>query len=230
MINKPIPVTKPLDWQCILALPITPKSEPLVDTQCLSKDHIYTQSDYLKQGIAHALPTCYLRESLIERLRHAASLLPAGVYLMILDGWRPVALQQELIRQVGLDIKARFKHESEAKQQEILSLFVAEPSTDPQRPSPHLTGGSVDLTLCDASGTWLDMGSGFDEPVDASWTAALEALPASEAQKNRRLLYWAMIESGFSNLSTEWWHFDYGNQLWAYYTDQERAFFSVAKP
>lgn len=230
MTNKPIPVTKPLDWQKVFLMPIEPQGEPLVDTQSLAEHHIYTQSAYYKQGIAHALPSCYLRSSLMTRLQHAATLLPAGVHLMILDGWRPVALQQALIDQIGLDIKARFKHESEAKQQEILAQFVAKPSADPLRPSPHLTGGSVDLTLCNADGEWLPMGSGFDEPVPESWTAALENQPTCEAQTNRRLLYWAMISAGFSNLSTEWWHFDYGNQLWAYYTNQEQAFYSAAQP
>ncbi len=85
MINKPIPVTKPLCWEAILALPITPKSEPLVDTSCLLDQQIYTQSDYFKQGIAHALPTCYVREGLLARLRRAASFLPDGVHLLILD-------------------------------------------------------------------------------------------------------------------------------------------------
>ena len=33
--------------------------------------------------------------------------------------------------------------------------------------------------------------------------------------QNRRLLFNAMVDQGFTNYSEEWWHFDYGNQFWA---------------
>jgi D-alanyl-D-alanine dipeptidase len=26
-----------------------------------------------------------------------------------------------------------------------------------------------------------------------------------------------MIKAGFTNLPTEWWHYDYGDKFWAYY-------------
>jgi zinc D-Ala-D-Ala dipeptidase len=31
--------------------------------------------------------------------------------------------------------------------------------------------------------------------------------------RNRRLLYWAMRNQGFTNYSYEYWHFDYGDQV-----------------
>ena len=34
-------------------------------------------------------------------------------------------------------------------------------------------------------------------------------------KENRRLLYSAMIDTGFTNLPSEWWHYDYGDENWA---------------
>lgn len=35
---------------------------------------------------------------------------------------------------------------------------------------------------------------------------------------NRRLLYTAMTKAGFTNLPSEWWHYDYYDRFYAYYT------------
>ena len=112
-------------------------------------------------------------------------------------------------------------------QQEILSDFVA--PVGPNFISPHLTGGSVDITLFDvATGEWLDMGADFDEPTERSYTHFYEDQPEHMACTNRRLLYSVMTAAGFSNLPTEWWHFDYGNPLWAHYNQQNHAIYGAA--
>ncbi len=71
------------------------------------------------------------------------------------------------------------------------------------------------------------MGGIFDDPSDISHMAFYEKLLARfngkedrmsltdlEALRNRRLLYWTMREAGFANYAYEWWHFDWGTQLW----------------
>ncbi len=35
-----------------------------------------------------------------------------------------------------------------------------------------------------------------------------------QVRENRRLLYYAMIDAGFTNLPSEWWHYDYGDRFW----------------
>ncbi|MGV8547019.1 M15 family metallopeptidase, partial [Pseudomonas aeruginosa] len=42
---------------------------------------------------------------------------------------------------------------------------------------------------------------------------------------HRRLLYHAMLDAGFSNLPSEWWHYDFGDQLWAWHTGATQALF-----
>ncbi len=76
------------------------------------------------------------------------------------------------------------------------------------------------------------MGTDFDEASQFSWTDALESESSldREAQENRRILYNAMSEVGFTNLPSEWWHYDFGNQLWAYRTGAQQAEYGVTRP
>jgi D-alanyl-D-alanine dipeptidase len=49
-----------------------------------------------------------------------------------------------------------------------------------------------------------------------------------EARSNRRLLYWLMTEGGFASNPNEWWHFSWGDQMWARLSGAEAAFFGPA--
>lgn len=225
MNELPIPETVELNWEQIYSIPIAPEDEELVDTAGLHP-RILVYPEYYKNGIAHAVPLCLLRRTVAQRLVRAAELLPEGVYLLVLDCWRPIAVQAELQRIIGCDL-ARKRGLSGKDLERELANYVARPSADPARPSPHLSGGSVDLTLCNAEGTRLDMGGDFDAPDDISSTRALEGVDCI-ARRNRRLLYHVMLNSGFTNLPTEWWHFDYGNQCWAFFSGESRALYSLA--
>jgi D-alanyl-D-alanine dipeptidase len=66
----------------------------------------------------------------------------------------------------------------------------------------------------------LEMGTVFDGVHPETATRFYEELdPAQLGDKerqclnNRRWLWNAMVEAGFSNYSEEWWHFDFGNQF-----------------
>lgn len=46
----------------------------------------------------------------------------------------------------------------------------------------------------------------------------------SNGETNRRLLYNAMISAGFTNLPSEWWHYDYDTKFWGYFTGKKPLF------
>ena len=99
------------------------------------------------------------------------------------------------------------------------SFFVSKPSYDASNPSLHNTGGAIDLTLVTSDGYGLNMGTLFDDFTERAWTNHFETYTSnSEVQCNRRILYNAMIKAGFTNLPSEWWHYDYGTKFWAYFT------------
>lgn len=61
--------------------------------------------------------------------------------------------------------------------------------------------------------TLVQTGNGLTT-AEHSPTTADDTLSAQQARANRRLLYWAMTEAGFANYPPEWWHFDFGDQMW----------------
>lgn len=228
-IDHSIPAQHDPDWDEVKACPIVESSQPLIDTAD-TDERIATDPAYARLGFAHALPRCHVRQGLLERLIGAARALPSGLQLLVLDGWRPIALQAALYEDFSRQISARLPQLDAAGHVARTRQFLAPPSADPAAPSPHLTGGSVDLTLASTEGEPLDMGTAFDEPSLLSRTAALETAintASHNARDNRRLLFHVMHSAGFTNLASEWWHFDYGNQLWANALGRPRAIYGA---
>jgi len=132
----------------------------------------------------YARPGCYLHADAAARLAQAAHLAQAlGLRLKIFDAFRP----------------------SEA--QWVLWSFRPDPQflADPRLGSPHSRGVAVDLTLLDAGGEELDMGTGFDAFTPLSHHASRAIPPA--AQRNRFLLLGLMTAAGWDFYGNEWWHY-----------------------
>jgi len=222
------------DWQQLHHIVIAESNEILVSISQTSK-RIKVEPAYYKMAIPHALDKCCLRLGVYQRLQQAAAQLPDGIFLVALDGWRPVAVQQSLFNEL-LNQMLHTHPEQDAKQQHATARnLVAPPSTSATAPSPHLTGGAIDVTLADSNGNLLDMATEFDEVSPLSYTASLEQLttPNTTQQKsiiNRRMLYSVMINAGFTNLPSEWWHFDFGDQLWAWYSGNSEAIYGATEP
>jgi D-alanyl-D-alanine dipeptidase len=76
--------------------------------------------------------------------------------------------------------------------------------------SSHSRGSTVDLTIIDANGIELDMGTCFDFFDPSSWTASQAVSPQQRA--NRMLLRTAMALHDFMPMEEEWWHFTLKNE------------------
>ncbi|SHF58379.1 D-alanyl-D-alanine dipeptidase [Marinomonas polaris DSM 16579] len=225
-----IPPSNDFSWDNYRQITIEDNGEVLIPLS--TSNRLVTYPFYAKMGIANAIPECFVRESVFDKLHQVTKLMPSGVRLVVLDGWRPFSVQQYLFDTLINILKKSFPNHAESYLHEKAKSLVSPPSTDVKAPSPHLTGGSVDVTLCDEMGRFLDMGTHFDEASQYSWTDALETPSWNNKgpQENRRILYNAMIEVGFTNLPSEWWHYDFGNQLWAYRTGSKKAIYGVTRP
>jgi len=91
--------------------------------------------------------------------------------------------------------------------QERLWQFLPDPNfvADPAVGSDHSRGIAVDLTLEDAHGALLDMGTDFDAAVIQSYHGNTDVSAA--AQGNRLLLLGLMHLAGFAFNPHEWWHY-----------------------
>lgn len=161
---------------------------------------IRTLSNYWHAGWQCARPDTLLRSGTFDRLAAVAEALPDRFGLAVFDGWRPLALQAELFA-------AAYSNP------QLPAGFVAPPESDPTIPPPHLTGGTVDLTLT-LDGIALAPDGGFDDFTDRAHADALEKQTGPNRDV-RRMLYWAMRAQGFVVLQQEWWHFEYGTRRWA---------------
>ncbi|MFC7684492.1 M15 family metallopeptidase [Ureibacillus sp. GCM10028918] len=221
----------------MLELPST-KSNPSV---CESREpilniteihpRIYSRSIYFEQQIPNSLQSIYLRQNAYEKLIEAISLLPEEYSFILYDGYRPLQVQQHLFKLFSDEVRKSHPDFSEDKILEETLKYVAFPSVEPNKTSPHLTGGAIDLTLGDKEGNLLDLGSVFDEMSVKSATRYYEHHPLEneEALKNRRLLYNCMTTVGFTNYSEEWWHFDFGNVTWARRVNSAEAKYGAVK-
>jgi D-alanyl-D-alanine dipeptidase len=119
--------------------------------------------------------------------------------------------------------------------------FWAPPNPDPTAPPPHSTGAAVDLTLADRCGRPVAMGSAIDaigavsapdhfQHVAAACSDAGERDQALLFHGHRRLLQEAMHAAGFAQHPAEWWHFSWGDQLWAWRRGQPRAVYGRVGP
>ena len=184
-----------------------------------SNDLWEVQMQYPKLNMKNAEPECYVRQEVYEKLILAAGYLPRDYRFCIWDAWRPFSLQKELYTTYSGKIIKQFSLESASQEEKEATIrkFVSDPISEIENPPVHTTGGAIDLTIVDAYGNPLNMGCEFDAFTEKTYTAYFENTNEEEVKINRRLLYNAMTKAGFTNLPSEWWHYDYGDRFWGYY-------------
>ncbi len=218
-----IPESLELDWNKIYNIKIEESGEELVPVS-LYPEKILVRSIYYQQGYSQAVPEIFLRKGVYEHLVKASKSLPEGYKLVIYDGWRPVELQKSLFDNYIKQLSLLYPEKSKDELKKTATNYVAFPSANRTSPSPHSTGASVDLTIADEKGQLLYMGGEFDETTSRSETCHYELSENTQgAKENRRLLYHIMAEAGFTNFPEEWWHFDYGNQNWIYFSGKSES-------
>lgn len=186
-----------------------------------------------------AIDALFVRESVGVRLAAVDKRLRAdGLKLFLYDAWRPRAVQayfyevwtpRELAKRRPELIGAALVAE--------VGRYWAAPTWDAKHPAPHATGAAVDLTIVMEDGAPIWMGGLFDDPAALSHAAHFEkpsegaamSFSNEEARGNRRLLYWLMREAGFVGLANEWWHFSWGDQMWAKETGAAAALYGLAE-
>ncbi len=229
------------------AVPIEDCQDPLVPIQ----------GDYLVKVDPHpyaalgapygAFSPFFLRQGVLTRLQGAAAALQdryPGWAIVVYDAYRPIPVQRFMVHHTfdGLAVERQVDGPTlrglpeDPIAQEIwaqVHQFWALPSADPATPPPHSTGAAIDITLCDERGEPVDMGCPIDECSPRSFPNyfATATLPQERAAHRHRLLLLDLLESqGFAQHPNEWWHFSWGDQLWAWQRQQATARFGAIAP
>ena len=182
-----------------------------------------------------------LREEVVKRLIKVNKFLKLknnSFYLLIYDSWRPIEVQEFMFnRAFKLECK-RLNIEASGKDierypiiQKKVEKFWAYPSFDEKCPPPHSTGGALDITLADKYGNEMDMGSNIDQMDEKSNPDFYKNIETEEAtiwNDRRSLLKEIMVQFEFVQHPNEWWHFSYGDQLWAWKNKKDSALYGKA--
>lgn len=202
------------------AIAVRDNTEPLVDLRVVDRIVIDPRKADATGGWHH------VRAGIAQRLGSAARSLPSGLNLLIVEGFRSPARQRAYWDGYRDDLLARDPELTQDRLYRLASRWVAPPHI-----APHCTGGAVDLTLCDADGHELDLGSELDATPEQSSGACFTAASVPEpGAKNRAILVAALTAQGLVNYPTEWWHWSYGERYWAFTTGADYAKYGSLEP
>lgn len=178
----------------LLSFGVWGQQSDFVRLKDLSSDFVYelkyaTPDNFLKQAV-YDCGECYLRKSTAEALVKAnKAFIQLGYRIKLFDCYRPLSVQKKMWK--------------------ILpgTHYVANPA----KGSKHNRGAAVDLTLVDAQGRELNMGTPFDffgKEAHHTYTQH-----SKEVLENRKLLKETLNKYNFKSIYSEWWHYEYRPEM-----------------
>ena len=178
----------------LLSFGVWGQQSDFVRLKDLSSDFVYelkyaTPDNFLKQAV-YDCGECYLRKSTAEALVKAnKAFIQLGYRIKLFDCYRPLSVQKKMWK--------------------ILpgTHYVANPA----KGSKHNRGAAVDLTLVDAQGKELNMGTPFDFFGKEAHHTYTEH--SKEVLENRKLLKETLDKYNFKSIYSEWWHYEYRPEM-----------------
>lgn len=204
----------------LCGIPICENGEPLVDVLTLSNRLFLDRPrfDYKRESV--------LRESVAHCLARAAENLPEGYSFGVVEGWRPPFIQARMFRATWRMLAERFPELLDDELRPIVERYTA--PMDETVPPPHTTGAAFDLALY-KDGQPSDLHSPFDWQDPTGFALDAEGL-SDAARSNRDVLRGAFEGTGITNYASEYWHWSYGDQGWAYRGGHPFALYGPIEP
>lgn len=165
------------------------------------------------------------RKSVVEKLLRASESLPEGFVLVVVEGVRTLDHQRFDYNMKWNNVKKENPTWSYEEIEKAVRLVVAKPAPL----ANHNCGGAVDVVLGRVDGVLVDMGTLY--PSDGSDMDTASKFPmfcpdiTDEQKENRKILREVMESQGFVWYPGEWWHFCYGDRMWAVYTGRTECFY-----
>lgn len=162
-----------------------------------------------------------LRREVCKKISAAQKLLPPGYRFMVFEAFRPHCRQIELWENILVQLHREHPNWSDDKCAVEADIFVANPYGFG---SGHQAGAAVDITLCSDNGQEFFMGTQVQE-FNAQTRTDCTTIKDEETER-RNILRKALESQGVINYPDEWWHFSYGDKLWAKITNHNSAFYA----
>lgn len=159
-----------------------------------------TEDNFMHRILYDTMQKVYVQIDVARRLAKSQEYLTGrnpDFHLLVYDGLRPLSVQWEMWNALdSIPVLARGR-------------FVS----NPKNGSVHNYGAAVDVTICDQKRKPLDMGAGYDDMRKIAYPSLeSEFLATGEITQqhidNRKLLRRTLKSQGFSNIPSEWWHFN----------------------
>ena len=192
LLANPAP---PIDLSGVEGLVNAQDTVPLLLT-----DMKYSTTDnFVGKDLYGEFETCYLQKEAADMLGKAAASLHITHPELRLLAWD--CLRPRRVQLMMWDVVKGTPQQS----------YVANPHS--KTGSIHNYGCAIDLTLSNAKGEPLDMGTPFNHFGEAAHprqevTHRQQGKLSAEQLANRLLLREAMVRAGFIPLNNEWWHFN----------------------
>lgn len=144
--------------------------------------------------------------------------------LIIRSAWRSFEHQRLLWEERVDSLKKEFPKKQIEEIEELVSYFIAPPSK-----SMHSTGGAVDALIYDLKNDCI-MRFGTNDGLKINLNDKCypyHPYITPEAKNNRKLLIGLFEDEDFVVDIKEFWHFDYGNVVWAMEKEKEHAIYGI---
>jgi D-alanyl-D-alanine dipeptidase len=215
---KPISIAEPVSQ--LRKIPIRDCGEPLLDFTLIPNVVLGApRFNYRRETL--------LRKGAAERLAVAAASLPDGYRLAVIEGWRAPHIQRRLYAMVWNRIKSANPSWSDVRLRRFVNRFTAPMNS--RVPPPHTTGGAMDVELLNDDGKPHDMVSPFERRDVKCFALDAPGL-SNTARDNRAILSSALATAGLTNYPSEFWHYSFGDQGWAYRGGHPAALYGPITP
>lgn len=208
-----------LDKKRLATVTVLEDDSPLISLKKTSLDLIYEPSVWKDYAYL-------IRETIVEKIgRISDALNKQDKTLIIRSVWRSFG-HQRLIWDKKVDFMRRIHPEMPLEEiHEKVSYFIA-----PPKQSMHATGGAVDALIYDRKKNCvMDFGTNDGLHIDLNKKCyPYHPEITNEAKENRTLLIGLFLKEDFVVDIKEYWHFDYGNAIWALRKKEKHAIYDVA--
>lgn len=173
----------------------------------------------------------FLRKTVYDKLKLANAQLPKGMHFCLYEGYRSLNLQKMIFDTHYQQVKTGHPEWSLRdifnETTKLVSPIINQDGS--KNIPPHSTGGAIDVYLIDDQGKPFDMGihpKDWMADKDGHLSLTDSTIISEEAKANRAIMSQALINVGFVNYPTEYWHWSYGDKYWAFIKKEPFAIYN----